>query len=149
MEIEFKGLKEFLALVDRSSGKEFEQRLRKAVNDSATEWQTEAKQRVPVDTGLTRNTILKSVESSNQEISGAVGSNQKHAKFIEFGTKHIAGGAVEALGAGPEITDSQAVKSWPALFSRFGSRQQMPWLRPAFMAIKQKIVQRLQSALKF
>ena len=38
---------------------------------------------------------------------------------------------MKRLGMGDEITDHDAYHTWPALVSRGGSEQQMPWLRPA------------------
>lgn len=67
--------------------------------------------------------------------------------FIEFGTEHIAGGRVKALGTGPVIMDSEAITTWPALQARGGSGQQMPWLRPAWQEIKPQALIRLNTAI--
>jgi HK97 gp10 family phage protein len=147
--IEFRGVDEFAAVLKKQSA-QVQQETALAMRDIATEWQREAKQRIPVDTGTTRNTVLSEHgRKPNGDFYAAVGSNQRHARFIEFGTKWIAGGAVKALGTDPNITDADAVTTWPALEERGGSRQQMPWLRPAFMAIRDRIIKRLQKVLRF
>lgn len=110
-------------------------------------WVTEAKKRVPVDTGFLRNSINKSVAVTKTSFELAVGSSAKYAGFVEFGTEHIAGGRVKALGTTPNITDADAIKTWPALQKRKGSKQQMPWLRPSWSAIKVKAITRMNDAL--
>jgi hypothetical protein len=175
VQFSFRGLDSFEQILHRWRP-QVRKNLKEAFRDIATAWQLEAKRRVPVDTGLTRNTILKEHgENNNFEFYCAVGSNQKHAKYIEFGTKHIAGGRVKALGTGDDITDAQAVHSWPAkdgnaksktsasidlsgktkgrlrnMTGRFvkGAQEQMPWLRPSFMAIREKALGRLAKALQ-
>lgn len=111
-------------------------------------WVTEAKKRVPVDTGFLRNSINKSVTVTKTSFELAVGSSAKYAGYTEFGTEHIAGGRVKALGTTPNITDANAIKMWPALAKRKGQRQQMPWLRPAWSAIKVKAMARMNAALE-
>lgn len=175
IKVDFKGVKKFTSLLEGLQ-KDFEKKVKRATTRGATHWQTEAKLRVPVETGTTRNTILKEVVTNERgEIEGAVGSNQKHAPFIEFGTTHIAGGKVKALGIDPEITDQDAVHTWAAkeenaidmTSAKIGkdgrlrdargkfiggggrSQEQMPWLRASFMASKPKIVKMLADAVKF
>lgn len=149
----------------------------RAMNLVGTRWVYEAKLRVPVDNGLLRNTIIKDAGFDFQGPYCQVGSNQKYAKYTEFGTQHIAGGAVEALGTGDEITDLQAVHSWPAKdgdatrktsamidtaggakgrrrnslgqFLRGRPQEQMPWLRPALAAIKHWIIGKLAEVIMF
>lgn len=119
----------------------------KAFSESCEIWAGEAKRRVPVDTGRLRNGILKEVRRVRGGVEGRVGTNVKYGKYIEFGTPDIAGGRVKALGPRPDVTDTEAIKTWPALEERGGSGQQMPWLRPAFMAIADQIVARIKKAL--
>lgn len=113
-------------------------------------WESEAKRRVPVETGLLRNSIFHEVGKEGGEQYVTVGSNQDYAPHIEFGTDWIAGGAVKALGLSPEITDAQAVTSWPAKDANAtgGSMEQMPFLRPAFMAIRDWALKRLENVLR-
>lgn len=112
-----------------------------------TAWVKEAKRRVPVDTGLLRNSINKQVDVAADGFTLAVGTNRAYGVFVEFGTDHIAGGRVKALGLSPEIDDSEAITRWPALAKRKGRGQQMPWLRPAWHAIKEKAIQNMNDAL--
>lgn len=133
---------------------------------------SEAVKRAPVETGRMRNAIMTNVYQQPGAIITETGSNMKYAKFIEFGTKYIAGGAVKRLGTNPEITDAQAIHSWPAKdasaidqtshsidaqgrlrtktgrFASGGSQEQMPFLRPAWMVIKGWAIKRLIKALE-
>lgn len=111
------------------------------------QWHAEASKRVPVDTGTLRKSLQRAGGLRGNELYAEVSTSTYYAAFIEFGTIHIAGGRVKALGTGAYITDSQAVKSWPALEARGGKRQQMPWLRPAFWAIREEFQQRLVAAM--
>lgn len=129
--------------------KRADQRGKQAMRDVTTRWQFEAKLRAPVEYGLLRNTIMKDEGVDNDGIWGAVGSNQEYAKYTEFGTDHIAGGKVKALGTREDVTDAQAIKNWPALDATGGTREQLPWLRPAFMAIREWAIERLASAFRF
>lgn len=132
----------------RSYPKAVRTELSKTLNLIGEKWKTEAQRRVPVDTGLTRNTIIKEpVNTKDGELSIAVGSNQLHSNYIEFGTKRIAGGAVKNLGTSPAITDADAIKDWPALQDRGGSGQQMPWLRPAANAILDDAIRAMGEAM--
>ncbi len=143
----------------------------RAVKDVTVKWQMEAKLRVPVDTGFLRNSILREDGLDSQGFYGAVGSNAKYATFTEFGNQYIADGAVEALGTGPDVTDAQAVKVWPAKQAKIGNanvgkdgrlreatgkfatgtqtRTQMPWLRTSFNAIREWAINRIAKAVKF
>lgn len=149
--------------------REFKSAIQRTMTRTKTEWMREAKYRVPVETGVTRNTILGNTSVGPDEAVCEVGSNQKHAAFIEFGTKFIAGGSVAAMGRDPEITDAQAVHTWAAkdqnetsrtsrgltvdgrLANRqaveikgkrgqVGMQEQMPWLRTSFMKIRLKVI---------
>jgi hypothetical protein len=185
VQFNFRGITEYTSIVQRFSA-QLNKELGLAFRDIATEWQRQAKLRIPVETGVTRNTVLSEHgRQPNGEWFCAVGSNQKHAKFIEFGTKHIADGAVKALGTGADVTDAQAIHSWPAKdatadqgrrdmggrwvaakggstsamhkggalrnklgrFVKASPQEQMPWLRPSFMAIQEKVMGRLAKAL--
>lgn len=113
-------------------------------------WKAGAVKRAPVDDGLLRASVLREHgKDAKGEYYAAVGSNQDYAKFVEFGTSRIAGGAVKALGESPNITDAQAIKTWPALEKDGGSREQMPWLRPSYMAIQGRVLAMINAALKW
>lgn len=79
-------------------------------------WEAGAKQRAPVDNGTLRNRITHEVDSGADTLTLYVGvpAGLDYAAFVEFGTKWIAGGRVKALGTGPDVTDAQAIKLWPA-----------------------------------
>lgn len=137
-------------------------------------WQAEAKKRVPVEEGRLEKSILAPKPKwEGVVLTLEVGTNVKYAEYVEFGTARIAGGAVLALGDDPEITDLQAIHTWAAkeadaiqatsatidkrgrakgrlrnAAGRFvkGPQEQMPWLRPAFMEIKQELVEELDVA---
>lgn len=187
VQFNFQGLDSFQEILNRWRPS-VRKKTGEAMRDISAAWQSEAQKRIPVDTGLTRNTVLRDYgQHKNGEFYAACGSNQEHAKFLEYGTKHIAGGKVKALGQNPEITDQQAVHTWPAKerdadkttrrdgkgrfhkikggstsasfkggalrnakgrFVRGGAQEQMPWLRPAWMAIKEKAIGRLAKALQ-
>lgn len=132
-------------------------------------WQAEAVKRVPVDTGTLKQRILTNTYREGNKFITECGSNVPYAPFVEFGTRHIAGGRVLAAGAGPDVTDAQAITVWPAKnrdivdehsgianqrvvkaiearLSRSGSQEQMPWLRPAFNSIRDWVIQELTKA---
>lgn len=131
----------------------------------------EAVKRVPVDEGRLRNGILTNTyEEKFGQIFTETGTNIRgYPVFVEFGTKFIAGGRVKALGDGPEITDDQAIKEWPAKMEGLegfktdkqgrlrdtagrylagGGREQMPWLRPSFMKIRDWAVGQIDKAMR-
>ena len=130
----------------------------KALKIIGQRWKAEAVKRVPVDTGNLKNRILTDTyKEAGGDWTTAVGTNVPYGKWLEFGTEYIAGGRVMALGNGIEINDSQAIKDWPAKSGQAlapglkrgggGSSEQMPWLRPAFNAIKVWAVELLKEAM--
>ena len=121
--------------------------VRKALTEIGNMWVREAKLRVPVRTGLLRNSINKSVVVGKDYFELAVGSHVKYAPFIEYGTRFIAGGAVAALGTRPNVTDAEAITDWPAKRADNAMREQMPFLRPSFMALRPRIMKRLHDAM--
>lgn len=76
-----------------------------------------------------------------------IGTNVDYGIFLEFGTARIAKGAVKKLGLREGVLDSDAVHSWPALVSRGGSGQQMPWLRPAANHVRPQAMAALARAM--
>ena len=170
LKVEMKGLTKAIART-RTVRAKLQKEMKRALTEIAIRWQLEAKKRAPVETGLMRNTIMYEVEWDELRGVGsvAVGSNQKYAAFVEFGTKWIAGGRVLALGQG-WLTDAEAVKIWPAKNNNLvdpktgsvskraakaiesmasgGPQEQMPWLRPAWMAIADWARGRLAEAIR-
>lgn len=131
-------------------------------------WQAEAVKRVPVDKNRLKPSIVTNTYREPGQFITECGSNVKYAPYTEFGTRHIAGGRVLALGTDPHVTDSQAIKDWPAkeaggvsggrsgnsavdaALSRRAARgaasEQMPWLRPAFHSIRDWAIAELDKA---
>lgn len=100
-----------------------------AVNDRAFKlftklgfrWHAEAVKRVPVDEGTLKNTLI---HNTYWEIGGGgtrggaliteLGTNLEYGDFVEFGTRRIAGGAVLQIGDKEDVSDFEAVHTWPA-----------------------------------
>ena len=89
----------------------------------AFRWHAEAVKRCPVDTGILRNSLLHNIyyESGSARtgpLVAEVGTNisfpEPYGEIVEFGNKWIAGGAVLAIGKRPDISDFDAVHTWPA-----------------------------------
>lgn len=81
----------------------------------AFRWHAEAVKRVPVDEGILKNTLIHNTYWENDTtIVTELGTNLDYGGFVEFGTRFIAGGAVLAIGPKPEVTDTEAIHTWPA-----------------------------------
>lgn len=117
---------------------------RQLMKETVEKWVVEAKKRVPYDTGVLYESIEGVVEVMGDTIMGIVGSSIPWAVFVEWGTRYIAGGRVYALGLGPDVTDAEAIKMWPAKAERGGGDDQMPWLRPSWWAIEPWFMEQLQ-----
>lgn len=151
--------------------------LTKAYKWTGQAWVAEAKKRVPVDEGRLRSSIRSNTYRDAQGVLiTEVGTNVEYGKHVEFGTDRIAGGRVKALGLAPEISDTQAIHDWPAKsgeatehtsaqmdmsggakgrlrnaagqFLAVGPQEQMPWLRSAWVAIKQRAIGWINEAMK-
>ena len=98
--------------------------------------ENDAKHRVPVDTGLLRNSITHDVREEGNTIVGVVGTNFDYAPYVEYGT-----GLFAEAGDGRQTPWSyqDADGNW---HTTVGQHPQ-PYLRPAFDAnidaIKQTI----------
>jgi hypothetical protein len=146
--------------------------LKKAHRRIGQRWKSGAQRRIPVDEGRAKNAVLT---NTYQQASGTVvtetGGNVPYMVFLEFGTQYIAGGRVKALGFSPDISDAQAIKIWPAKNKdridpetgkelpgarrgrearerRGAPDEQMPWLRPAFVAIRNWAIGEISNALR-
>lgn len=141
-----------------------------AMQDIATKWEYEAKLRIPVETGNARNQTFGHSGVDGEGVYAKVENNTEYASFLEFGTKHIAGGAVLALGDREDVTDAEAVHSWAAKDGNANDRtshshrggklnngkgdvlasqrpqEEMPWLRTSFMAIREWAIRRIAKA---
>ena len=100
--------------------------------------QGEVKKRVPVKDGRLRRGINQDTTRTGFVYTTEIGTNVRdsngfpYPKVLEYGSKHIAGGKVAALGTGSDITDANAITEWQAKAERGGTGQQMPFFRPAF-----------------
>jgi hypothetical protein len=85
MQISFKGLNETVVNLTRISGqvKDTTEPMRQATLLVAGD----ARRNAPVDRGVTRASIMPSVESRNNSTTGVVGSNQLSALYMERGTR--------------------------------------------------------------
>lgn len=159
-----------LAKLIENWGKGAEKKFKKAHQTIGQRWKAEAVKRAPVAKG----TLVERIVTNSYSVPGGFetecGSNVPHAVFTEFGTRHIAGGRVLALGQGAVITDAQAIKNWPAKdagrrdpdgsvnsivaaaeaarAARGSANEQMPWLRPAFHSIRDWAINLLSEALE-
>lgn len=152
-------------------GAETQKRFLVANKQAGQYWVAEAKKRVPVDEGRLRSSLRTNTYTDGDGvIVTEVGTNVEYAKHLEFGTDYIAEGRVKDLGLSPEITDAQAIHTWPAkeaeatdatsammvggrlrtALGRFaaGPQEQMPFLRPAFMKIRQWVIDQFNAALE-
>lgn len=150
-------------------------RLERAYKRIALAWRAGAERRVPVDESLVAQHILSNTywdEGEKMILTTEVGTNVKdYPVYIEFGTELIAGGRVLALGEDPDISDSQAVRFWPAknqdrISEKTGEEfagarkarlrrektgtpdEQMPWLRPSFVEIRDWAIEEIDDALE-
>lgn len=106
----------------------------------------QAIRRVPVRSNRLKQGIITVTFMEGKLIVTEVGTNVRsdtgfpYPTVLEFGSKHIAGGAVKSLGDSPDITDAEAITDWPALRERGGTAQQMPWLRPAWKSVEPQAI---------
>lgn len=165
-----KELHSFADLI-RAWDKDGVSRMLKAMQRIGQRFKTEAQKRAPVDEGRLRSSIQANTFDDGRQIVTEVGTNVKeYPIYVEFGTEYIAGGRVKALGDDVDITDAQAITIWKAKNSgivddrtgivkeavqsaiskrlRQGSAgEQLPWLRPAFHAIKEWAIAQQAAAM--
>lgn len=150
--------------------KSVEKRAEMAMTRIGLRWHAGMVERVPVDEGTLKERLLVNTYLEKGVWITEAGSNLKYAVFVEFGTDYIAAGNVKALGMGPEITDAQAITVWQAKNAGIiktggvadanvlaaieanlkagGRQEQMPWLRPAFNAIRKWVEKEMAKALE-
>ncbi len=132
----------------------------------------EATRRVPVESGRLKQGIITVTSRDAQGFVTEVGTNVKSDRgfpypvVLEFGSRFIASGRVQALGDSANITDANAIKDWPAKaagvrkknsrgkFIKGGtggnrsSAEQMPWLRPAWWFVMPEAITLINKALE-
>lgn len=134
----------------KGSTERLKELIRELLEETRVKWLAEAMHRVPFDVFRDaqgqhlRESIETAIEEIGDTLYAAIGTNNHYASYVEFGTHRIAQGRVLALGDGPEVTDAQAVKDWPAKDARGGGPEQMPWLRPSWWVIEPWFREQLQ-----
>jgi len=156
-------------------GKDGQEKLRRAHLWAGHYWVAEMQKRCPVDEGRLRSSIRTNTYTDGQGgLTTEVGSNVQYAPHIEFGTKYIAGGRVKLIGLRPDVTDTMAIHEWPAKSGQAtpdtsasietqgadygrrrnaegqfvaGTQEQMPFLRPAWMAIRERVKRMMSEAM--
>lgn len=112
--------------------------LRKAVANVGTMWIKEMQARVPVDTGILRDSIGMKVTTK----AGRQGApSQAKVSVGPLWDKFV-------KGEKSEVSSQQAAVY--AMFSEFGSKHQpaRPWMRPVFDSTKERAVQILADTLR-
>lgn len=146
--------------------------LERAYSRIVFRWHAEAAKRIPVRTGRARNAIFQNVYWDGPTLIAEVGGNLRYMDFLEFGTRFIAGGRVQEIGRRPDVTDMDAIHNWPAKAGEAtdltavamelhtgrrvnnklqyvtGPQEQMPWLRPAWMAIRDWSIKQIEAAMQ-
>lgn len=128
-----------------------------SLNMAADMWKREVVRHCPVDKGLLRASIVTDhAEANRSTIVAQVGTNVEYAKFLEFGTDHIAKGEVKRWQPGdapildwpakrrdlPERSADIATRAFDANTAEF-----MPPWRGSWQLIAPRIVQMLQRRL--
>jgi len=170
--VRWSGVKGFLRAIDRVA-EAVPDETEKALRASALDWERETKKRVPKVTGGLARTFRSGIERSRGTIAGICGSNDPRSLWLEFGTRahairprrarHLAfwtpGGFVRtSLVHHPGIkvgTPRNPRRGWlrrtarekSKRFIRAGSRESMPFLRPAWLDVRSKVVKRLKGVL--
>ena len=138
----------------------------KAINMMLAKWEAEIKKHMPVGVGGTeKNPRLPGLLKNSVQISpaaadgdgpvvGAVGTNVEYGKFIEMGTKYIAGGAVQQWKFGEPL-----ILMWPAKMANrkkvrlrsdgtpMSREELMPPFRGSWQLIEQKMLDMLRNRL--
>lgn len=163
---------DFEALL-REWGESVKTNLERAYTQIVFRWHAEAVKRIPVKTGRARNAIFHSVRWEGYgDLVGEIGGNLRYMDFLEFGTRFIAGGRVQEIGPRSDVTDMDAIHNWPAKAGEAtdltavamelgtgrrvnnrlqyvgGPQEQMPWLRPAWMAIQGWALKQIEAAMR-
>ena len=132
--VKVEGEKELMQALTRLYGKKLAESKR-LIADSGQEIVGEARRVAPVVTGRLRNSV-SILEKRGDGLGLVVGTNVEYAPFIEYGTRKM-----EA--AHGEHDPQNPVTDWAALRKRGGSGQQMPFLTPAFLRVREKFMAEL------
>lgn len=107
--------------IPETTMREIEDRIHKALWQTANDMKNKAKELSPVLTGHLRRNIFADVKD-NTMIIFTVGVD--YAQYVEYGTPRM-------IAAHGEHDPEHPVTSWEALRKRGGINQQMPFMRPA------------------
>lgn len=116
--------------------------LEDAIEQSTKDMAKEAKTRVPVDTGKLKKSIFSKM--NRQAFTGWFGAKANHAHLIEFGAKAskespaTKKALVFSAGSGQVFSKSANIPARPA----------QPFIKPAYVAIYPKLIQRIGRAMK-
>lgn len=87
LNVEIRKLRETQREMDRVARELHGDPMVEAMRDSTLYVTRDARRLSPVDMGVLRASIVPEVSSSGKEVRGVVGSDKKHAPFMEFGTR--------------------------------------------------------------
>ena len=113
-----------------------------AVNEACILVENDAKRRCPVDTGELRMSITHEIEeTSENRITGAVGTNLEYAPYVEFGT-----GIFSSLGNGRQ--DRWSYKDAKGEWHSTIGQQPQPYLHPALDDNREEVKKLIQKKIE-
>ena len=134
MKIEFEGLDRVIARIESIAE---EQKLERALGRACAVVERSAKQKAPKGNGTLRNSITSRVENNE----GIVFTNLEYAPYVEFGTGLFAEGGNGRKEVPWHYQDDKG--EW---HTTSGMRPH-PYMRPALLENRQKIVEILKEGL--
>lgn len=111
----------------------------KIVGNSGEKIKGDAREVTPVVEGRLRSSLTRYKEDGG--LTSVVGTNVTYAPFVEYGTRAM-------IAAHGEHDPENPVTDWAALRKRGGSRQQMPFLTPAFLKEQSKFKDEIIKAIE-
>jgi len=128
-----------------------------AVEKGAKLIQARAKSLAPVDMGALRNGIITDAYVENSDVVSEVSATAPYSGYVEFGTGPKGAASQGSLPAGidPLPASAFAQKGWalpPDVAEKLGykftnGQAAQPYMMPAFLAEKDKVVQIVQKGL--
>lgn len=128
--VEFEGLD---TIIERLGKIADVNKITQAINQSTLLVESSAKQMAPKDTGALQNSIVSSVETTNEAVIGYVSTNLEYAPYVEYGT-----GLFAESGNGrqsPWIYEDDDGKK-----HKTSGQHPQPFMRPALSENKQNIL---------
>ena len=165
-------LKQYAKAVDKKMG-DVDRNMKKAFLWGARQWERETKKRVPKVTGELARTFRSRVVGRRFVYKGPVGSPDIRSLWLEFGTRPYIirpkkarrltfltpsgwRTALQVRHPGIRVgTPENPRRGWlrrtarekSKQFIRAGSRESMPYLRPAWRSIRKKVLRRLRKVI--